>query len=159
MSGEKEKFPEIITPETDSSHTIICACSAGKERSVFAEKLLKKNGFNCKLLKGGLKSFQEYLFEESDLHDQDLERSAATKRIDSTDIIKLRKDYNSFYNRILKIDDAVWLIFLSKRIELQKFQKTLDKLKKNYGLNVIFLDSIDEESVEENIRKLLLGWS
>lgn len=136
---------------------IICACSEGLQRSVFAVDFLKKNGFKCKLLEGGLESFQEYLLGEVDLHDSKIERYSTRNVDDSKKIAELRANHDSLYNRLLKIDNAVWLIFITDGVEAKKFQRTMDKLRRLYGVEVILLESYNQESVEENIKKLLLG--
>jgi len=103
MSGEREQFPEIINPETGNKRFVICACAEGKERSVHAVDFLKKHGFMAKLLPGGLESFEEYLLgsTEESQKNQKMERLFARGE---RHIREVRVDYNSQYNRLLRID-------------------------------------------------------
>lgn len=158
-----EKNSGEITPEHAEwlkqlkKRTIICVCSEGLNRSVFAVEYLKKLGLRSKLLPGGLELFQPYLFGDSNIHDARMERRFNRNPDEKKRISEIRTDYNSKYNKILNIDNALWLIFIGGKTELIGQQRTIQHLKKAYGLEIMLLASIQQKSVESNILKLLSG--
>ena len=116
---------------------IICACAEGQERSVDAVEFLKEQGFRCELLPGGLESFEEYILGKTESDDPRMGRLFARGASHASDI---RVDYNSKYNRLLKYDDALWLIFISKGAESHKLREILQKLKQAYGVEIKVLN-------------------
>lgn len=158
-----EKNSGEITPEHIAwleqlkNRTIICVCSEGLHRSVFAVEYLKTLGLKSKLLPGGLELFRPYIFGEHNLYDPRMERKFNRNPNEEKRIGEIRADYNSKYNKILNIDNALWLIFIGGKTELIGQQRTIHHLRKAYGLEVMLLESIQQKSVEANIQKLLEG--
>lgn len=158
-----EKNSDKITPEhlawlkNLKKRTIICVCSEGINRSVFAVDYLKSLDFNCRLLPGGLESFKPYLFGDTNLYDPKMERRFNRNPEERKSIGEYRTDYNSIYNNILGLKNALWLVFIGGKMELLHQRKTIQHLRKAYGLEVILLETIQPESVKNNIQKLLEG--
>ncbi len=139
------------------NRTIVCVCSEGINRSVFAVEHLKNLGFKCKLLPGGLELFKPYIFGDTGLSDARMERKFNRNPNEEKSIGEIRTDYNYKYNKILGIENALWLIFIGGKAELIGQQRTIQHLRKAYDLEVILLESIQKRSVESNIQKLLEG--
>jgi len=139
---------------TENKKNYICACAEGEERSVAAVEMLREKGFNCKLLPGGLETFEEYLLGEKSVHDPRIDRQFNRG---NTSIKHFRSDYNSKYNRILQMNNSTWLVFIGKNAENLKFKDVLETLEKLYGIEVKVLNSTDMKTVEENVKKILSG--
>lgn len=156
MTKKEANIPQITNPETGKKRSIVCACAEGKERSVYAVEFLKEHGFIAKLLPGGLENFQEYLIggNGNNTFDHRMERAFARG---VSHIGEVRTDYNSKYNRILRLDNVLWLVFIGGNVELAKFRDIIEKLRDVYSAEVVILESHNRETVEDKIKAVLLG--
>jgi len=147
--NEKEVLPKI---DLIKEKTIVCACAEGEERSVLAQKLLREKGFTAKLLPGGLEVLQDYILGKSEDMTKKMTRLLARGE---NNIRKLRVDHNSEYNQLLRLKDAVWLIFIGRKIEVKKFNELITQLKNAYGIEIHIVESFDEKTVQSGIEKIL----
>ena len=129
---------------------LICACSEGEQRSVFASKLFKERGQNSKVLPGGLEGLTEYLTGKSD--------PGKMQRLIGrgiSDAFAIRgEDHSREYDRLLQ-KDATWLLFIGSGDEAKNFKELIKILKSNYELEVIITNSWDKDSVAERVEEFL----
>jgi hypothetical protein len=136
--------------QTTNGKLLICACSEGEERSVFANKLFKEHGQNSKVLPGGLAGLTEYLTGKSDPGKM---QRLINRGISDAFVIR-GEDHSREYDRLLQ-KDATWLLFIGSGDEAKDFKELIKILKSNYGLEIIITNCWDKKSTAKRVEEFL----
>ena len=139
------------TPELEKiTIRIITVCREGEERSVVAQKILKKNGAKVEFLNRGLIGLAEYFGINLAYSNEKAERTLNSTNETPNDFLRKTRADEGYYESILG-KNALWLFFINKEEE-KKSKEIFEKLKQ-LGINFKVFYSHSEDAAKRNAIK------